>query len=893
MKNRTRREVLMIKRVMLWIVACALLLASWGALPQAQAQGGAQGGNAAITLNVTVGFDGRFRDLMWAPVFVRVENNGTDVVGRLVVRPSTSGDAVEQTYSTPIELPSGARKSVILYVIPRARGQNLRVDLLNQSDVVLSSSQVRISSMLGGDRLHLVLTEAVSGSLDLTTLQSGEFTTYQANWMVENLPDFVGALDAVDMILVTDIDTGTLTAGQRTMLADWVAMGGHLIVTGGAPWEKTAAGLRDLLPFDPQASQTVPDLTNIAAWSTTSPVLLPPTAGNTAPNNAPALAVDPDAPLPLTEQTIIATGVVKSGAETLVSNRDGTPLIVRRTLGEGKVDYITADPNALPLRGWDQMPDLWFTLATSGAGRIAWANNVHDWQNAAQATQIIPGYNFLPNTAALCGFLMAYIILIGPVNYMVLRRLNRREWAWVTIPVLILAFSALAWQAGFNLRGTEVTLNRLTVVRSWEGVDTARVEELTGILAPRRANYSLQMNGMVRAIPQDNLFSGTTTFGGITGLSADIQQTNVFRAADVPIDASFIAGFATTGSIARPNISGSATIRYVTSSRQEVRGSITNDSGITLTDGVILGRGASYRIRTALNDGDTRAFNFNLGVLATDAQMPAAAMSDRTQNLNQGYYYGYGNTPVNFDQTLQDMIGQNAYNNTGGQYGGYGYSYGYQNNLTNSEWQQTYRIRTFLDSFLQDRYGASGRGDRLYFVGWSDQAVLDEQFEGAGETSLNTTVYIIELDTTVDLTNPEQGDAFISGDRFTWAVRSSISSSRSATAPFGLNVFGSMDIVYRYTPLPDARLTTVTSLDIMLQGYVDSGFELQLWDWEDQVWRTVNYRSSNNTNVYTFSPSDDGRFIGPNNAVEIRINGDNSGQTLNVNSLVVTQRGRY
>jgi len=33
----------------------------------------------------------------------------------------------------------------------------------------------------------------------------------------------------------------------------------------------------------------------------------------------------------------------------------------------------------------------------------------------------------LPGFLQLCGFLAAYIILIGPVNYVVLKRLNRLE----------------------------------------------------------------------------------------------------------------------------------------------------------------------------------------------------------------------------------------------------------------------------------------------------------------------------------------------------------------------------------------------------------------------------------------------------------------------------------
>ncbi len=43
----------------------------------------------------------------------------------------------------------------------------------------------------------------------------------------------------------------------------------------------------------------------------------------------------------------------------------------------------------------------------------------------------------LPPIGGLLVLLFGYIVLVGPVNYLVLRRLDRREWAWVTVPALI------------------------------------------------------------------------------------------------------------------------------------------------------------------------------------------------------------------------------------------------------------------------------------------------------------------------------------------------------------------------------------------------------------------------------------------------------------------------
>ena len=51
-------------------------------------------------------------------------------------------------------------------------------------------------------------------------------------------------------------------------------------------------------------------------------------------------------------------------------------------------------------------------------------------------------WDSLPDVLPIIGFLLIYIALMGPLNYVILNRLNRREWAWVTIPLLIAVFSA-------------------------------------------------------------------------------------------------------------------------------------------------------------------------------------------------------------------------------------------------------------------------------------------------------------------------------------------------------------------------------------------------------------------------------------------------------------------
>ena len=43
----------------------------------------------------------------------------------------------------------------------------------------------------------------------------------------------------------------------------------------------------------------------------------------------------------------------------------------------------------------------------------------------------------------VAGLICAYILLVGPADFLCLRKLGRLPWTWVTLPVLVIVFAAL------------------------------------------------------------------------------------------------------------------------------------------------------------------------------------------------------------------------------------------------------------------------------------------------------------------------------------------------------------------------------------------------------------------------------------------------------------------
>ena len=97
----------------------------------------------------------------------------------------------------------------------------------------------------------------------------------------------------------------------------------------------------------------------------------------------------------------------------------------------------------------------------------------------------------VPPAELLLVVIVAYILLIGPISYFVLRRIDRRELAWVTAPILVVLFTACSYGIGRTMKGGDVVVNEISVVRTTSEGGSATVDTFSGIVSPDRSTYDL------------------------------------------------------------------------------------------------------------------------------------------------------------------------------------------------------------------------------------------------------------------------------------------------------------------------------------------------------------------------------------------------------------------
>ncbi len=562
-----------------------------------------------ITINVQVGYDGVYRFAEWFPVVVNIANDGPDVRG--VLEWSFPGQHDESTFHRAIDLPRGSRKRVSMDVFARGFPRNGQVRLLD-GNTPLIGQDVNLESVDDSRFLIGVLSSDPALLNSLEALQMpGLSGAMVLHLDADTLPERVVALRGINALFIHDIDSSTLTAAQRDTLVQWVTLGGQLVFSGGLGAEKAAAGLENLLPVEISGEVAQGDLTALEDFAGAREAPPPAAALSQALPRAEAVAWPPNA-----------------------------PLLFHQQHGTGTVTFSAFD--FASLRGWTGEPLLWgqvlapITTFTPGAG--ARLNQVDLIQNVIQLPLTLPSAGIL-----LC-FLIAYILVIGPLNYLLLRRMRRLEWAWMTVPAVVLLFAAGLYLVGFGLRGGRSQLNQAAVVQAVEGEQRGFVTTFIGLFSPRRSSYTL-------GFPADTLVSETRGWNDMAGDSTPVVNSDGgVELPDVLVDVGSVRTFMAEAPIDMPF----AIESNVRQDGNNMLVDIRNVGQSALEDALIV-RGDMFEALGTIAPGASHS----VGVRPTQPNFPWAATvsDDETFNRQQILATLFNGEAFRFRDTAQSNSG--------------------------------------------------------------------------------------------------------------------------------------------------------------------------------------------------------------------------------------------
>jgi hypothetical protein len=438
-----------------------------------------------------VGIAGRYRLGCWTPVRV-VLRGGAQPTAATLELSAPDADGLSMVVAQPLQLSPAAQHSLTLYTrIGRPQAQ---LELtLRSSDRLLARRTLQLAGP-GEVPLHrklVVLLGAPPSSLPPPDSRpAAPLLVPVSRW--SELPDQWLGYEAVDaVVLLTALPPADPAANQRLpALHRWAELGGQVVVS--------AARRAAELARDPATSWLVPgavlDLVPLRQWA--------PLAAFAAatPSRTAANASDlPPAPLEVARLGRPLGRVELDGAEAAGS----LPLVVRAPLGFGQVRFLAVDLDGPPLDTWPGRGPLLERLLCDAPHANAAADQPAPFTGQAprdlagllrgklqefSGVQVVPFW--LVATLILC-----YAALVGPLDKFLLARLGcRREFTWLTFPLLVAAVSAAAYWAAHALKGSAVRVNQVHTVDYDLATSAVRGTTWASLFSPRPDRFQLALD---------------------------------------------------------------------------------------------------------------------------------------------------------------------------------------------------------------------------------------------------------------------------------------------------------------------------------------------------------------------------------------------------------------
>ncbi|GBC96731.1 hypothetical protein HRbin16_02540 [bacterium HR16] len=319
-------------------------------------------------------------------------------------------------------------------------------------------------------------------------------------------PESALAYRGVAAVSLDDRAWDTLTERQQQALIRYVLSGGLLVVHGVDVNRLQSLMPSGLLPIEPLGLYRVPAYA-LAGWM--------PSLGRSS------TAVD------------VARGRALGGAKTVLSYGD-IPLVVTAQRGLGQVVFLAFDPSQPPFNNNEVAHSLWKNLLRLQIGRFSPPTAVFpDRDRSPWGMPHLDGSVFysdlmsaMVNAVAakpvplgwLVTYLGVYILVLIPLNYIVLRKMDRLHLSWFTLPILAMLTSAAGYLMAAQVQVGSHQMRQWTALYTASGSPQAIVESDWVLYSARTQRYRLQakVDGII-----------------LENSSSDLQAR---RAAEIPQD---------------------------------------------------------------------------------------------------------------------------------------------------------------------------------------------------------------------------------------------------------------------------------------------------------------------------------------------------------------------
>lgn len=602
----------------------------------------------SLTLSIEYGYDKYVKNGRYMPVLADITNEGADFSGTLqVIVPAEEGKSF--MYQKEVVLAAGETKRLEMAIPVGSSAMRYNFVLADEEGRAVAEKSVK-AYIYREDKLFAgILTDDAQG---LSYLSNSRIKMFYLE--AETFPEEVMGLDSLDILIINDFNTEKLNDKQYEAVKSFVMRGGTLVLGCGATGAKTLAAFDDSFISGKMgevfSKQTTFGLNEEGLLEIKNQLLrevLDQDLENTESEGITQLAVNPvkkdimeihlEGAVTLVEENdvVLLEGLYKGKGRVLLSTMDlGLDTGLRDTIGREVANQIADNIS----------PEKRIQLNEERTG--------NGYQYLKHSAVDVVEEGKIPKVGRYIIILLAYLLLIGPPLYFLLKKLDKRNLIWVIVPVFSVLFASFIYGIGGETRQDKPYINFFTINTQRNGI--CNQETLLGVTAPYNDDYELTFSRDTNIVPEVEM--NTYYYQGASQSSKDNSYNIGIRygADAITVQVKDYPAFET----AYFNVTGEGTTAGAVENSLSffdlsLKGSITNRLGYDLKQAVVYAYGKLYPIgdleqgQSISLDEKESFFTMNRSGIYQDGLLekisggsPYGKASEQTAEIVR-YYYAY------------------------------------------------------------------------------------------------------------------------------------------------------------------------------------------------------------------------------------------------------------
>lgn len=474
-------------------------------LPSTQAQ-------AAVPLEVkaTAGISGKAKYQSVVPLQVTVKNNGADFSGDMAINSSNSYEAASALV-VPIDIAAGEEKTFTFYLDGLADNGYSDADLfafyegnIEKGKKIAYKGTKRLQSNFLDPTSTFVYTlteksDRLSALLRLSSfVPQNNVEIFNINQLKDyTFPEDEQGLAMANVIVVDEVAIADLAQKQQEALLKWVQDGGTLLLGASDQIDATAGVFKDYLPMS--LSQ---EMTSISAETLTKisggGIFTQPISIHTATNHKESLPVLTENNVVLASKKKIGSGEIIQTAFSLgdqpLASMDGYAALLAKI-----IDIQSISQQGMMSQGQSPLDQISYEL-----------RNINE---------LFPSFEV--SVSYMLIVIILYIIIIGPVLYFVLKKIDKREHAWWIIPVFSIVLSIGLFIVGAKDRVVQPQVQQSAFYKVNED-SSLNGYYVESILTNRSGDFIVNTDKNTTAVAMRN-------YNNFTGTVGDLHESSYIK----------------------------------------------------------------------------------------------------------------------------------------------------------------------------------------------------------------------------------------------------------------------------------------------------------------------------------------------------------------------------